>query len=96
MSELTDGLSPTAILAAEREAHWLACKRILREKPLGSQDYLQRRNLVTEAMKECADLVNYLTALGWIDLADDAVRFGDTILERRDKEENMPSERKGC
>ena len=70
--------SITSRLAKERQTHYLFCKQILGR---AGHDY-DRRDLVVEALKEAADLVNYLEALGAYELMIRARDLGDDLAAR--------------
>lgn len=71
--------SVTLALADERHRHYLACKQIIGVR---AKDDYPERDLVVEALKEAADLVNYLNALGAFALADEAALLGDRIIAK--------------
>lgn len=63
-------------LAAERERHYLVCKAIVGGK---DHDYGQR-DLRLEALKEVADLYNYLNALGAYDFVIEVEDLGARMV----------------
>lgn len=74
-----EGMRKTLQLAKEREAHWLKCKELLGMVEEHDYDY---RILLEEAVKEAADLFNYLEHAGYHDLAEDALILGEKIVAR--------------